>query len=99
MSRSIADWTKPLHSKIILDVVPVMVPKFTDMLSSRIDRMMTSMNLSGIVEEQVASFPVERLEEIVLGISKREFKMITYLGALLGGMIGVIQGIIVLILG
>ncbi|UOR13226.1 DUF445 domain-containing protein [Halobacillus amylolyticus] len=99
MSRSIADWTKPLQSKVILDVVPVMVPKFTDMLSSRIDRMMASMNLSGIVEEQVASFPVERLEEIVLGISRREFKMITYLGALLGGMIGVIQGIIVLFLG
>jgi uncharacterized membrane protein YheB (UPF0754 family) len=35
----------------------------------------------------------------VLGISRREFKMITYLGALLGGMIGMLQGIIVLFFG
>ena len=38
---------------------------------------------------------LQKLEDIVLGISKRELKMITYLGALLGGLIGVIQGIIV----
>jgi len=48
-----------------------------------------------MVKEQVNSFPVQRLEELVLGISKKEFKMITVLGAILGGFIGIIQGLIV----
>ncbi|MCM2606480.1 DUF445 family protein [Rossellomorea marisflavi] len=60
---------------------------------------MEKMNLQEIVQEQVSSFSVGRLEELVLGISKREFKMITYLGALLGGIIGIIQGIFALMIG
>ncbi|MFD2924371.1 DUF445 domain-containing protein [Halobacillus naozhouensis] len=99
LNRSLSDWVKPVQSKIILDVIPAVTPKVTELLASRMERMMNSMNLSGVVEEQVSSFPVERLEEIVLGISKREFKMITYLGALLGGLIGVVQGIIAVLLG
>ena len=48
-----------------------------------------------MVSEQVDSFPVEVLEDLVLGISRREFKMITVLGAVLGGAIGIVQGLIV----
>ncbi|WP_163529586.1 DUF445 domain-containing protein [Halobacillus ihumii] len=99
LNRSLSDWSKPIQSKIILDVIPAVTPKVTELLASQMERMMNSMNLSGIVEEQVSSFPVERLEDIVLGISKREFKMITYLGALLGGLIGFVQGIIAVLLG
>ncbi|WP_079529300.1 DUF445 domain-containing protein [Halobacillus hunanensis] len=99
LNRSLSDWSKPIQSNIILDVIPAVTPKVTELLASRMERMMNSMNLSGIVEEQVSSFPVERLEDIVLGISKREFKMITYLGALLGGLIGFVQGIIAVLLG
>lgn len=57
---------------------------------------MSQLKLEDIVREQVESFSVERIEELILGISKREFKMITYLGALLGGIIGVVQGVIAL---
>ncbi|WP_252314102.1 DUF445 family protein [Sinobaca sp. H24] len=37
-----------------------------------------------------------RLEAMVLAISGKEFKMITYLGALLGGFIGAFQGLFAL---
>ncbi|AYC30185.1 DUF445 domain-containing protein [Paenisporosarcina cavernae] len=53
------------------------------------------LQLEELVREQVDTFPVQRLEDLVLGISKREFKMITVLGAILGGLIGIIQGVIV----
>ncbi len=52
-------------------------------------------NLQEVVREQVDSFPAAKLEELVLCISKREFKMITVLGAVLGGLIGSVQGLIV----
>ena len=51
-----------------------------------------------MVKEQVDTFPVAVLEDLVLGISRREFKMITVLGAFLGGIIGIVQGIIALTL-
>ncbi|BAQ08676.1 membrane protein [Bacillus sp. OxB-1] len=53
------------------------------------------LKLDEIVKEQVDTFPVAVLEDLVLGISRREFKMITVLGALLGGVIGIVQGLIV----
>jgi uncharacterized membrane protein YheB (UPF0754 family) len=40
---------------------------------------------------------MKELEDVILIISKKEFKMITYLGALLGGIIGVIQAFIMLL--
>ncbi|MDP9742475.1 UNVERIFIED_ORG: hypothetical protein QFZ59_004305 [Bacillus sp. B2I3] len=40
------------------------------------------LHLDDIVEEQVSSFSVSRLEEMVVSITKKELSMITYLGAL-----------------
>ncbi|WP_052504438.1 DUF445 domain-containing protein [Rossellomorea aquimaris] len=76
--------------------LPRWVDRGTDLLSKKIPNLMEKMHLQHIVQEQVESFSVGRLEELVLGISRREFKMITYLGALLGGVIGIVQGVIAL---
>ncbi|QAS51714.1 DUF445 domain-containing protein [Halobacillus litoralis] len=99
MSRSVAEWSKPYEQKILQEFVPLIVKQSSEVLSSKIENMMSTMRLSEIVQEEVEAFQVERLEEMVLGISRREFKMITYLGALLGGMIGFLQAIIVLFFG
>lgn len=60
----------------------------------KLEDVLSRLNLQELVREQVNSLPVERLEELVLGISKREFKMITYLGFLLGGLIGIFLSLI-----
>ncbi|MGI8314536.1 DUF445 domain-containing protein [Halobacillus mangrovi] len=99
MTKTIAEWTRPHREKIVYSLIPLFITKMTELLSSRMDRMMETMHLSEIVQEEVEAFQVQRLEEMVLGISRREFKMITYLGALLGGLIGMLQGIIVLFFG
>ncbi|WP_101843399.1 DUF445 domain-containing protein [Halobacillus sp. Marseille-P3879] len=99
LNQSVAEWTKPFQTKVILDLIPAFIPKGTHFLASKIEKMMESMHLAEIVQEQVESFNVSRLETMVLDISRKEFKMITYLGALLGGIIGLLQGILVLFLG
>jgi uncharacterized membrane protein YheB (UPF0754 family) len=80
-----------------------LVPKLTSFAfaeaEAKLEEVLRKMKLEDMVKEQVDSFPVERLEEIVLGISKREFKMITVLGGLLGGLIGISQGLIVYFTG
>ena len=48
------------------------------------------------MREQVDSFPIAKLEELVLGIISKELKLITWLGGIIGGLVGVIQAIIVL---
>ncbi len=76
-----------------------LTPTVTQFLFAQIENQMEKslrkLKIDDMVKEQVDSFPVAVLEDLVLGISRREFKMITVLGAVLGGVIGVVQGLIV----
>lgn len=76
------------------NVYPKLVETTFTQVEDKLEDILSRMDLENVVREQVDKFPVETLEDLVLGISKREFKMITVLGFLLGGIIGVVQGII-----
>ncbi|MFJ8087613.1 DUF445 domain-containing protein [Lysinibacillus sp. NPDC095746] len=76
-------------------VIPQAIEKAFVKAEDKLEDVLKRLNLQEVVREQVDSFPVSKLEELVLGISKREFKMITVLGAVLGGLIGIVQGLIV----
>ncbi|MDW0114911.1 DUF445 family protein [Sporosarcina saromensis] len=77
------------------NVTPKLVEFGFMQAEKQLDLSLQKLKLDEIVKEQVDSFPVAVLEDLVLGISRREFKMITVLGALLGGVIGIVQGLIV----
>lgn len=81
---------------IIEKAAPKAVGMITFWLSEKTVAILEQLRLEDLVREQVESFSVERLEEMVLLITRREFKMITYLGGLLGGFIGFIQGLLVI---
>ncbi|MCQ5302732.1 DUF445 family protein [Bacillus licheniformis] len=78
--------------------LPQMADRLLEEAGRRLDQALKQLELEQIVKEQVDNFPVERLEEMVLSIFKREFKMITYLGGLLGGIIGAVQAIFVILI-
>ncbi|WP_458117862.1 DUF445 domain-containing protein [Bacillus sp. PK6-026] len=78
--------------------LPQIADRLLEEAGRRLDQVLKQLELEQIVKEQVDNFPVERLEEMVLSISKREFKMITYLGGLLGGIIGAVQAIFVILI-
>jgi len=81
------------------NLTPVLTEMAFQKAEEKLEEALRRMKIEEMVKEQVDSFPVARLEELVLGISKREFKMITVLGALLGGLIGIVQGIIAVFVG
>ncbi|MED4354777.1 DUF445 family protein [Schinkia azotoformans] len=99
LQSSIEELSKSYHELILETLIPKAVSMISDFIDNRIEEMMQRLHLSEIVRKQVEAFPVERLEIIILSISSREFKMITYLGALLGGLIGIVQGLIVYFVG
>ncbi|MFC0238684.1 DUF445 domain-containing protein [Fictibacillus phosphorivorans] len=91
LASSVEEW-------IVDDLTPKAVAAGLDLFVARLEMLLEKMHLAKIVEEQVETFSLERLEEIIISIAKSELKMITWLGALLGGVIGVFQGILVLFL-
>ncbi|MCA0989210.1 DUF445 domain-containing protein [Guptibacillus algicola] len=90
---------EPFKDRIVEDFVPRIVDAAGNYLSNQLQPLMKQLQLAEIVKSQVEGFSVGRIEDMVLSISRREFKMITYLGAVLGGLIGVVQGIIITIIG
>ncbi|MGF7533877.1 DUF445 domain-containing protein [Bacillus mexicanus] len=85
------------ESELTGKMLPALLDKLLEGVSANLESVLKRMRLEEIVKEQVDQFPVQRLEEMVLSISKKEFKMITYLGGLLGGIIGVIQALFVVL--
>lgn len=67
-----------------------------DRVIGQVEQVVQALELPKLVEREVSRFPIERIEQIVLGVSGKEFRAITWLGALLGGMIGLLQAIIFL---
>lgn len=99
LSTPIAVLSESYKESLIEKLAPEAVQLFGGWLSNRIESIMDRLHLADVVREQVETFSVERIEEMVLLITSRELKMITYLGALLGGAIGLLQGVIVLVMG
>ncbi|UII56857.1 DUF445 family protein [Cytobacillus spongiae] len=98
LNTPISQISLPIRETVVEKISPNAVMLLGSWLGERVHVLMERLHLADIVREQVESFSVERLEEMVLSITKSELKMITYLGALLGGMIGLAQGILVLFL-
>ncbi len=82
--------------KVRTEFVPVIVDRLIDQAVKHAERIMTTLDVESIVRDEVDLLDTQYLEEIVLSISRKEFRAITWLGGLLGGLIGMIQAIIVI---
>lgn len=69
-----------------------------ELLIERLNQFFSYLSISEVVETEVKNFSMELLEETILGISGKELKMITYFGGLIGGLIGLFQGILYMLL-
>lgn len=98
LNKPLTHYLPQANTIVTNELVPKLVDQGFLYAENKLEDVVKKLNLQEIIREQVDSFPLERLEEIVIGIAKRELKLITWLGVILGGAIGVVQGLIVLIL-
>lgn len=98
LNQSVQQVCEPVRETIVEKVVPSAVEKGLKWGTENVGSILGNLQLAEIVQQEVSTFSTERLEDLVLSITKNELKMITYLGALLGGTIGFIQGLLLLFL-
>lgn len=79
-----------------------MLPKLMDkgflLAENKIEHILEKLNLQEVVRQQVDSYPIAKLEDLVLGIISKELRLITWLGGIIGGLVGVIQALVVYII-
>ncbi|PFL35596.1 DUF445 domain-containing protein [Bacillus thuringiensis] len=98
LNQSVQQVCEPVRETIIEKLVPSTVTEGLKWGTENVESILNNLHLAEIVQQEVSTFSTERLEDLVLSITKNELKMITYLGALLGGMIGLVQGLLLLFL-
>jgi uncharacterized membrane protein YheB (UPF0754 family) len=99
LNKPVRELTANFSDIIVEKGVPIFVEKGAEYVINHFQPLFQKLHLDDIVEEQVSSFSVSRLEEMVVSITKKELSMITYLGALLGGIIGLFQGFVTVLIG
>ncbi|WJE53531.1 DUF445 family protein [Bacillus cereus] len=97
-NQSVQKVCEPVRETVVQTMIPSLVKKGLAWGINNTEQILKNLRLAEIVQQEVSTFSTERLEDLVLSITKSELKMITYLGALLGGTIGLIQGILLLFL-
>ncbi len=69
--NTIGTLTVRYESELTQQMPPALLDKLLEGISANLESVLKRMRLEEIVKEQVDQFPVRRLEEMVLSISKR----------------------------
>lgn len=90
----------PFKDKICLYVDNVIDEESDSVISELTDRLNneneSGIRLARIVEEKVNTFELQKIEDIIISVAKKELKHIEVLGGVLGFLIGIVQGVLVI---
>ena len=81
-------------SNTIKDIVMENQEKIFEIFSNYAEE---NIDFSTIITDKISNFSLDKLEEIINGLAKKELKHIEVIGAILGGLIGVAQYLITLL--
>jgi uncharacterized membrane protein YheB (UPF0754 family) len=96
----------PLFEKTIDKITPTLKKKLKDKLIKKasdtleknieeeISNLLKNLQVKEIVKESLQEIEVQELERLLIGISKKQLNHITIFGAILGALIGFIQGLL-----
>ncbi len=92
----------PFKDKICLYVDNIVDQESDGMIQKLVDKMNneneSGIRLARIVEDKVNTFELDKIEKIIISVAKSELKHIEVLGGVLGFMIGIVQGVMVLVI-
>ncbi|MFV9511209.1 DUF445 family protein [Tepidibacillus sp. LV47] len=65
-------------------------------IQERLEHWFSYLSIAKVVREEVNRFSLKELEKMIVEVSGKELKMITFFGGILGGLIGLFQGLLFL---
>lgn len=83
-----------VDEKAVKNISSFIEEVFRNFVKTKMTNIIRQLNLSEIVENQIKGFDAAYTEELILQIASRELKAITWLGALLGGIMGILTPLI-----
>ena len=97
LNRPISSFIENIDETSIKNIASFIKTIFSDFIMNKLPHIIELFNISKVVEEQINSFDVAFAEELIVEIANKELKAITWLGALLGGIMGVLSPLLQMI--
>jgi len=97
IEKAIDKITEKLKEKLKEDLYKKTSDKVILHIEEEIPIMLSQIDIKKVVKETLLEIDIEYLEKIIIGFSEKQLKHITWTGAILGFMIGIIQLLIFLI--
>ena len=79
------------HDEQIEQAKTAIVSAYSTIILEHLPRILTALNISGIVEERINEMNMEEIEPLIFELMDKELKAIIWLGALLGAVIGCVN--------
>lgn len=96
LNTPIAEFNKELFERFKEKGKYKLKDNFIDYSGKNMSKIMNKLQLAEVIKKQIDSFELSKLEDLVMDVANKEFKMIMMLGYVLGGIVGIAQGILVL---
>ena len=90
--RSFPDWEETVE-----ELIERVVPYGLNRLAAHGEEWLDLLQLDTLVAEQIETFSLVKLEEMIVRVAKKELSLITWIGVLIGSIIGFCQGLIAII--
>jgi uncharacterized membrane protein YheB (UPF0754 family) len=86
-----------LDKSVVLGISNLSKDIFDNFVKNKAAYIVELLNIPKVVEDQINSFDVAFAEKLIIEIADKELKAITWLGALLGGIMGILSPLLQLI--
>jgi uncharacterized membrane protein YheB (UPF0754 family) len=80
-----------ISEDLIRQATQALADRIVASAQERLPATITEFDVGGIVRRKVSDYPVEKLEELVLSVSRQHLRTIELFGLIIGFMIGVVQ--------
>lgn len=97
-NTSVSNILEKADDNTISKIIEVLKDVYSSFIKNKLPKAIKALDISSIVEEKINSFDAIYVEELILEIASKELKAITWLGALLGGIMGLISPLLQLII-
>lgn len=91
--KDLSGWEKSMEH-----LIERLVPPLLDSFASHGEEWLDVLRLDQLVAEQIETFSLAKLEEMIVRVAKKELRLITWIGALIGALIGLCQGVLAVLL-
>ncbi|WP_066635807.1 DUF445 family protein [Desulfolucanica intricata] len=93
--RNICELTANIQNKHIIQLADLLVFNSQLLIPKYIPQFLKTIDIKSITQKSVENLDVSQIENVLLGVTRNELSYITWFGALLGLLIGILNSVII----